>query len=112
MDKHRKSATREAKNRFLADFQARFVGISKKAIWEKLFKGANYPALATFYSHIQSNGSVEAYLEKHFLRKLEDYFPAMFADYIIESLLARAHSEMQKAEQAARDWSDYLPSDE
>jgi hypothetical protein len=108
----RKKAEREAKKRFLPDFQARFAGNSKREIWERLFKASNYPALGTFYSHIRNDGSVEAYLEKHFLRKLDELFPVMFADPIIESLLMQASSEKQKAEQTERDWSDYLPHDE
>jgi hypothetical protein len=110
--KLRKTAAREAKKRFFPVFKARFAGNSKREIWEQLFKAYNYPALGTFYSHIRSDGSVDAYLEKHFLRNLDDFFPAMFMDPVIESLLAQARTEKKKSEQTASDWADYLPSDE
>ena len=107
-----KTASQEAKKRFLPDFQARFVGISKKEIRERLFRASNYPALGTFYSHVRSAGSLDAYLEKYFLRELDDFFPALFTDSTIESLLAQARTEKQHVEQINRDWAPYLPQDE
>jgi hypothetical protein len=110
--KMRKVAETEAKKRFLPVFVDRFTDLSKKEVWRRLHKGSNYPALGTFYSHVRSYGSVEAYLEKHFLRKLEVYFPATFNDQHIAALLRQEMAETEKAKQARHDWAAYLPIDE
>lgn len=108
----RKSAGNEARERFLPVFVNHFAGLSKKEVWERLHKGSQYPALGTFYSHIRSYGSVEAYLEKHFLRELGVYFPATFKDQQIEARLRQEKAETQKAKQARQEWAAYLPVDE
>jgi hypothetical protein len=108
----RKSAEHKARERFLPVFENHFAGLSKKEVWERLHKGSQYPALGTFYSHIRSYGSVAAYLERHFLRELEVYFPAKFKDHQIEAGLLQEKAEAQKAIQARHDWAAYLPIDE
>jgi hypothetical protein len=108
----RKSAEHEARKRFLPVFVDRFTDLSKKEVWERLHKGSKYPALGTFYSHIRSYGSVEAYLVKHFLRDLEVYFPDKFKDQQIEAGLRQEKAEAQKAKLARQEWAAYLPVDE
>jgi hypothetical protein len=67
---------------------------------------------ATFGSDIRSCGSIEAYLERHFLRELVVYFPAKFKDQQIEAGLRQEKGETQKAKQARHGSAAYLPIDE
>jgi hypothetical protein len=105
-------AEREAKERFLAAFLAKFSGSSRKEIGEELFHGRHYPALGTFYAHVKASGSVEAYLGKYLVQELDAVFPKMFKDERIEELLRQPGSQKAMAERVRREYSAFLPADE
>ncbi len=62
-------ATTLASERHLSDWLATFHGLSKKSAWKRLTGGHGYPALATFYKHLQYEGH-EAYFRRQFFQDI------------------------------------------
>ncbi|CAE6899508.1 hypothetical protein [Paraburkholderia domus] len=60
-----------AASRYLDQWLALFEGKSKKSCRDTLFKTDKYPAMGTFYKHVEQSGSLHKYLEAEFHRDFE-----------------------------------------
>jgi hypothetical protein len=81
-------ALRIAEERYLARWLGMYANKSKKAVWMLYTGGSGYPALGTFYKHVQDEG-IEQYLRRNFSHDFQKALKQMkVKDGDIQELLA------------------------
>lgn len=77
-----------ATRRYMPQWEALFVGISKKEAWALCVNGNGYPALGTFYKHVKESG-LEKYIQHVFFYSFPEALIKMsISDPEIDALLA------------------------
>lgn len=88
-----RNARKIAIKRYLKAWLNLFVGLSKKAAWERYTGKDRYPALGTFYKHVKDHGDLAAYMQWSFEADFERALAVMAVkDAEIQALIRERES--------------------